>query len=35
MAGNKSGVGEARFYRQLIDKSDARYDVHLATLKDE
>lgn len=35
MAGDKSGSREQRFYRQLIDKSDARYDAHLATLKEE
>ena len=29
-AGDKSGVGEKRFYRQLIDKADARFDAHLA-----
>jgi hypothetical protein len=28
-AGNKSGVSEKRFYKQLILKSDARYDDHL------
>jgi hypothetical protein len=32
-AGNKSGVSEKRFYKQLILKSDARYDNHLAKLK--
>jgi hypothetical protein len=32
-AGDKSGVGEKRFYKQLILKSDARYDEHLAKLK--
>jgi hypothetical protein len=34
-AGNKSGVSEKRFYKQLILKSDARYDDHLAKLKDK
>src|ERR1700730_13164508 len=34
-AGNKSGVSEKRFYKQLILKSDARYDNHLAKLKDK
>jgi hypothetical protein len=32
-AGNKSGVSETRFYKQLILKSDARYDNHLEKLK--
>lgn len=32
VAGDKSGGSEKRFYRQLIAKSDARYDAHLATL---
>ena len=32
-AGDKSGVGEKRFYRQLIDKADARFDAHLAKIK--
>ena len=35
MAGDKSGGSEKRFYKQLISKSDARYDAHLATLKEE
>ncbi|MYA28289.1 MAG: benzoate transporter [Nitrospira sp. SB0672_bin_25] len=34
-AGNKSGVSERRFYRQLIDKADERFDTHLDRLKDE
>jgi hypothetical protein len=33
VAGDKSGVSEKRFYRQLIDKSDARFDAHLAKIK--
>src|SRR5450756_333540 len=33
VAGDKSGVGEKRFYRQLIDKADARFDAHLAKIK--
>ncbi len=33
VAGDKSGVSEKRFYRQLIDKADARFDAHLATIK--
>jgi hypothetical protein len=32
-AGNKSGVSESRFYKQLILKSDARFDSHLKKLK--
>ena len=33
VAGDKSGVSEMRFYRQLIDKADARFDAHLAKVK--
>jgi hypothetical protein len=33
VAGDKSGVSEKRFYRQLIDKADARFDAHLARVK--
>jgi hypothetical protein len=32
VAGDKSGVGEARFYRNLIAKGDRRYAAHLARL---
>ena len=35
VAGNKSGVSERRFYRQLIKKADERFDTHLDRLKDE
>ena len=35
MAGDKSGVSERRFYRQLIKKADDRFDLHLDRLKDE
>lgn len=35
VAGDKSGVGEKRFYKQLILKSDARYGRHLAKLNRE
>lgn len=35
MAGDKSGGSEKRFYKQLISKSDTRYDAHLAMLKEE
>jgi hypothetical protein len=31
--GDKSGGGEKRFYRQLVDKADARFDSHLAAMK--
>ena len=30
VAGDKSGVSERRFYRELIRKADERFDVHLA-----
>jgi len=30
VAGDKSGVNEARFYRNLITKGDRRYAAHLA-----
>ena len=33
VAGNKSGITEKRFYRQLIDTADARFDTHLAKIK--
>ncbi len=33
VAGDKSGVGEKQFYRELIRKADARFDAHLARLK--
>lgn len=35
VAGDKSGVGEKRFYRELIRKADDRFDAHLARLKKE
>ncbi|MGH9772232.1 MAG: type II toxin-antitoxin system RelE/ParE family toxin [Candidatus Acidiferrales bacterium] len=31
-AGDKSGGGERRFYRELIRKADDRFDAHLARL---
>ena len=31
--GDKSGVSGKRFYERLIDKADARFAAHLATLK--
>ncbi|MEO7142531.1 MAG: type II toxin-antitoxin system RelE/ParE family toxin [Bryobacteraceae bacterium] len=34
VAGDKSGVGEKRFYRELIiRKADYRFDAHLARLR--
>ena len=35
VAGDKSGVGEKRFYRELIRKADERFDAHLARRKRE
>jgi hypothetical protein len=34
-AGDKSGLGEKRFYRELIRKADDRFDAHLARLKEK
>jgi hypothetical protein len=34
VAGNKSGVSEKRFYRNLIAKADERFARHLARLKE-
>lgn len=33
VAGDKSGVSETKFYKQLIDKADKRYKEHLETLE--
>lgn len=33
VAGDKSGINEKRFYRELIKKADDRYDAHLARSK--
>jgi hypothetical protein len=33
VAGDKSGVSEKRFYRQLIDTADERLDIHVARIK--
>jgi len=33
VAGDKSGVNERRFYRELIRKADDRFDAHLVRLK--
>jgi hypothetical protein len=35
VAGDKSGGGEKRFYRELIRKADERFDAHLACLRKE
>ena len=33
VAGDKSGVSQKRFYKQLIAKADELFDAHLAALK--
>lgn len=33
IAGDKSGGSEARVYRTLISKADARFDLHLRSLR--
>jgi Phage derived protein Gp49-like (DUF891) len=33
VAGDKSGVSERRFYRELVRKADDRFDAHLARLR--
>lgn len=35
VAGDKSGISEKRFYRELIRKADERFDAHLARVKKE
>lgn len=35
VAGNKAGVNQKRFYKQLIDEADVLFDKHLAKLKAE
>lgn len=32
VAGDKSGVSEKRFYRELIRRADERFDAHLARI---
>ena len=32
VAGDKSGMSERRFYKQLVETADRRFDDHLATL---
>lgn len=34
VAGDKSGLSEKKFYRNLIEKADSRYKRHLTNLKD-
>jgi hypothetical protein len=33
VAGDKSGVSERRFYRELVRKADDRFDAHLARIE--
>ena len=33
--GDKSGGSEKRFYRQLITRADARFDAHVAAIKQQ
>jgi hypothetical protein len=33
VGGDKSGVSERKFYRQLVDKADARFDEHLTRMR--
>jgi hypothetical protein len=35
VCGDKTGVSEKRFYQRLIAKADARFDGHLAALKEK
>ena len=35
VGGDKSGVSQRRFYKQLIEKADKLYDEHLAMLKQQ
>jgi hypothetical protein len=35
VAGDKSGVSKKRFYRELVQKADDRFNAHLARLKRE
>ncbi|MEM7727071.1 MAG: type II toxin-antitoxin system RelE/ParE family toxin [Cyanobacteria bacterium P01_A01_bin.45] len=35
VAGDKSGVNEKRFYKQIIKKADERFDDHLTQLEEE
>ncbi len=33
VAGDKVGVGQAEFYRHLIERADTRFDEHLKALR--
>ncbi len=33
VAGDKTGISERKFYRQLIRKADSRFEAHLARVK--
>lgn len=33
VAGDKSGVSQKKFYKQLITKADKRFDAHLIRLR--
>jgi hypothetical protein len=33
VGGDKSGVGEKRFYRQLIQKANVRFDEHISSIE--
>ncbi len=35
IGGDKSGVSQQRFYKQLISRADTLYDRHLASLSDK
>ena len=35
VAGDKAGVSERRFYRELVRKADERFDAHVTQLKPE
>lgn len=35
VAGDKSGVSNKQFYRELIRRADDRFDAHLARLKQQ
>lgn len=35
VAGDKSGVSQKQFYKQLIEKADARFAAHLAKLEEK
>ena len=35
VAGDKSGISDKRFYKQLINKADKRFDNHLISLEEK